>query len=156
MEIEEFKRFIQGIVEESTTLKNKHTDETNAVVNYACIFCQSEQEFKEYNNLAKEFGEIVKETSTGPLFKISPLDTISGKLQLLKIRSPDETRTEKGDADFTVSDYNSFKEKYLQKEGFSLIKREEFEMIELVDSKFDVRTYFSNPPLDEQLGIKNK
>jgi len=33
-----------------------------------------------------------------------------------------------------------------------IIEREEMEMIELMDPAFDVRAYFSHPPLDEQLG----
>ena len=38
--------------------------------------------------------------------------------------------------------------------GFLLIvKNDNFEMIELVDSNFNIRVYFSNPPLDKQLGI---
>jgi hypothetical protein len=41
----------------------------------------------------------------------------------------------------------------LSKEGFKLIEREDFEMIELMDSEFNVRAYFSNPPLDERLKV---
>lgn len=29
----------------------------------------------------------------------------------------------------------------------------DFYMIELIDSDFDVRVYFSNPPLDKQLNL---
>lgn len=154
MDIEEFKLLIQNIVKQSTALKDKHTSESEAPVNYACIFCQTEEEFAEFKKLTTEIGKIVKNASSGPLFQIEPLETISGKLKLLKIRNPDKTRPERGDADFTVSDYNSFKEEYLSEEGFFLIEREGFEMIELIDSDFNTRAYFSNPPLDEQLGIK--
>ena len=143
---------IQKIVEESNRLKNKHTTETKAPVNYVCIFCQTENEFEEFKKEAEKLGEIIKQTPTGPLFKIS-INTTSGRLRLLKIRAPDETRKERGDADFTVSNYKSFKEEYLKKERFSLVKRENFEMIELVDPDFNVRTYFSNPPLDQQLNL---
>ena len=38
--------------------------------------------------------------------------------------------------------------------NIKLIVRENFEMIELFDPEFNVRAYFSNPPLDEQFGIK--
>jgi len=72
----------------------------------------------------------------------------------LKIRIPDITRPERGDTDFTVSNFSGFEKKYLSKKGFKLIKKENFAMIELMDPKFDVRTYFSNPPLDVQLNIK--
>ncbi len=102
---------------------------------------------------AEKIGKVIKETSTGLLFQIEPLETISGVLKLLKIRIPDPTRPEEGDADFTVSNFSNFKNKYLSKNGFELIKREDFVMIELMDPEFNVRAYFSNPPLDKQLGI---
>ena len=39
------------------------------------------------------------------------------------------------------------------KEGFKLIERPSMEMIELMEDGADVRVYFSNPPLDKQLGL---
>ena len=153
MELEKFRLLVKKIVEESNNLKNQYTNERNAPVNYACIFCQNEVQYRDFVALANELGTVIKETSTGLLFNIKPLETISGKLKLLKIRKPDVTRPEKGDADFTVLDYKKFKKKFLKQKEFSLIVREFFEMIELVDPSFKVRTYFSNPPLDHQLGI---
>lgn len=101
----------------------------------------------------KKIGEVILDTKTGPLFKIALLDTVAGNLKLVKIRKPDETRPERGDADFTINNYPKFKKEFLNKEEFKLIEREKFEMIELMDSKFNVRGYFSNPPLSKQLKI---
>lgn len=154
MNKEDLKNKIKEIVKQACDLKNKHISNKNAQVNYACIFSQNKDEYDNLIKIAEEIGTVIKQTPTGPLFKIDPLDTVSGKLQLLKIRIPDKTRPETGDADFTVSDYQSFKKGYLSKKGFKLIKRENFEMIELMDSEFNVRAYFSNHPLDEQLEIK--
>jgi hypothetical protein len=154
MDVTTLKQLIEEIVKKANELKNKHTSEKNAPVNYACIFSQNEGQYNNLIMVANEIGSIIKETPTGPLFHIQPLKTVSGNLKLLKIRKPDPTRPELGDADFTVEDYPEFKNKYLSKEGFKLILRESFEMIELVDSKFNVRAYFSNPPLDKQLMIK--
>lgn len=154
MEKETFKELIQDIVEQACELKNKHTDEKDANVNYACIFSQSEKEYKELLELAQQIGQVIKDTPTGPIFRIDDLDTVAGKLRLLRIRIPDKTRPERGDSDFTVKGYPLFKEICLQKPNFKLIEREDFEMIELMDSSFNVRVYFSNPPLDQQLGIK--
>jgi hypothetical protein len=145
---------VKEIVKKANNLKNKHTSEKNAPVNYACIFTQKEEQYNNLIMIAKEIGNIIKETPTGPLFHIQPMKTVSGNLKLLKIRKPDPTRPEIGDADFTVENYNKFKNKCLSKVGFKLIPREGFEMIELVDPKFNVRAYFSNPPLDKQVGIK--
>ncbi len=152
MNPEEFKNLVKDIVVEAAKLKNKHTNEKDASVNYAAIFCQSDREYKDFFNLASELGEIYKDTKTGPLFLVD-LDTESGRLKLLKIRKPDVTLKERGDSDFTIKDYSIFKEKYLSKKGFSLIRKEDFEMIELTDSRFDVRVYFSYPPIDKQFGL---
>ncbi|MCD6230038.1 MAG: hypothetical protein J7K00_04530 [Candidatus Diapherotrites archaeon] len=154
METEDLKKQVQGIVKQSCELKNKYTAEQNAQVNYACIFSQSSEEFEILIKVANKIGKIIKDTPTGPLFEINPIKTVAGNLRLLKIRNPDKTRPERGDADFTVFNYFDFKNKYLPKDGFKLIERKDFEMIELVNFDFNVRAYFSNPPLDEQLGIK--
>ncbi len=153
MDEEGLRRKVGYIVELATKLKNKHIGNDGSPVNYACIFSQSNEEYNKLVKSARMIGNVIKETPTGPLFQISPLETVAGVLKLLKIRIPDDTRHEMGDADFTVRNFVEFKKKYLPKKGFKLIKRENFEMIELTDSGFDVRAYFSNPPLDERLEI---
>ena len=55
---------------------------------------------------------------------------------------------------FRISNFPEFEKEYLSKPGFKLIQKENFYMIELIDLGFDVRAYFSNPPLDVQLHIK--
>ena len=154
MDTKDLKIKIQNIVKRATALKNKYINNKNMPVNYACIFCQNKEEYDKLVEVTRKIGKVIKETPTGLLFQIKPLKTVSGILKLLKIRLPDPIRPERGDTDFTVSNFPEFKKKYLLKSGFKLIKREDFEMIELVDSEFDVRAYFSNPPLDKQLCIK--
>jgi len=155
MKLEELKALVQDIVSKAAELKNIYTDEKQALVNYACIFCHSEEEYNELVSLVGTMGEVIKDTHNGPLFHIEDLGTVSGKLKLLKIRMPDSTRPERGDADFTVSNYKLFKEKSLSQPQFKLIDRGYMEMIELMDPRFDVRVYFSNPPLDLQLKLVN-
>jgi hypothetical protein len=144
---------IKQIAEQCTVLKNKHTKEKNAPISYVCIFSQSEDEYNELLLAAGEMGGVVDETPTGPLFKINPIETVSGRLKLLKIRIPDKTRPERGDSDFKVSNYPDFKRAYLNKNGFKLVVRPNFEMIELMDPEFNVRVYFPDKPLDEERGI---
>jgi len=144
---------VKYIVEQANILKDKHADKKNAKVNYACIFSQSTDEYENLLTITKQIGNIIKETPTGPLFHIKPIETAAGNLQLLKIRLPDSTRPELGDADFTVENFSDFENTNLQKTGFKIIKKENFYMIELMDPNFNVRAYFSNPPLDVQLGI---
>lgn len=153
MNAEDLKKLVQKIVERACVLKDQYTSETEAKVNYACIFCHSENEYAEFVKLAKSFGKILEETYSGPLFQIEPLQTVSGKLQILKIRLPDDKHIDLGDADFTIVEYSTFKEKYLKKPGFKLIERSNIELIELMDPLFDIRAYFSNPPLDQQHNI---
>ena len=153
MDIDDLKNKVKNIVEKAALHKDKHTDNKNILINYACIFSQHKEEYDRLIKATQKIGKVIKETPTGLLFHIEPLKTISGVLKLLKIRIPDSTRPELGDADFTVPNFLEFKKKYLSKEGFKLIKRDDFVMIELIDSKFDVRVYFSNPPLDLQLNV---
>lgn len=147
------EELVKKIVKDAQKFKDEFTDQINIPVNYACIFCQSNEEEENFLKLASGMGAIIQETKAGPVFKIAPIDTIAGKLQLLKIRKPDPARPERGDADFTALDYPAFKEKYLNQPGFSLIKKDNFEMIELYKEGRNVRVYFSFPPLDEQFGL---
>ncbi|MBI4175809.1 MAG: hypothetical protein HY518_01270 [Candidatus Aenigmarchaeota archaeon] len=154
MDARELKTLIQCIVEMACELKNKYTTEKKASVNYACLFSKNNREYSDLLQAAKRLGEIIKETPTGPVFLITSLDTVSGKLRLLKIRLPDKARPERGDADFTASNYHEFKKKHLSRKGFKLIQRENFEMIELMENGCNVRVYFSHPTLEKQLGLR--
>ena len=145
--------FIKQIVEKSKELKDKYTDETDAKVNYACIFSQSDSEYEQLCGLMSELGKVVEDHGSGPLFHIPAIKTVAGDLELVRIRKPDDQHKDWGDADFTVKNYDSFKEKFLDKAGFSLIERKDFEMIELMENEFPVRAYFSNPPIGEVLGV---
>ena len=155
MNINELYEFIKSIVKKSNDLKNKYTNETNAKVNYACIFCKNDEDFNNYIEiLKKDDNDIIEDTYSGPLFKLSGLETVAGTLKLLKIRRYDDKHLDLGDADFTVGNYEEFKSKYINNSNFKLISGEEYEMIELMEEGNKVRAYFSNPPLDEELGIK--
>ena len=155
MEINEVYDLVKNIVKKSNELKNKYTDEINAKVNYACIFCKDDNDFNDYISLLKnDNNDIIEDTYSGPLFRLKDLKTVAGILKLLKVRRYDDKHLDLEDADFTVSNYEVFKNKYINKSNFKLISGEGYEMIELVEEKNEVRAYFSNPPLDEELGIK--
>lgn len=147
MTTDELKKLAQEIVAESRLLSAAHTSEPKAPVNYACVFTQSTVEYEEMVRVAHLLGPIAQDTPTGPVFHIAPLSTVAGELQLLKIRRADPKRPERGDADFTVADYESFKKEHLGRPGFGLIKRTEMEMIELIDPAYNVIAYYSYPTL---------
>jgi hypothetical protein len=144
---------VKKIVKRATELKNKHTSEKAAKVNYAAISSHSEREFDYFMYAASRMGNLVVDGDTGPIFHIRPMATAAGQLKVLKIRVPDRSRHEMGDADFTVKNYPAFKKKISSRRGFRLMKRVEFELIELSDPSFDVRAYFSNKPIDKELGV---
>ena len=155
MNINDVYDLVNDIVKKSNDLKNKYTDEISAKVNYACIFCKNDEEFNNYTEMLKnDNNDIIEDTYSGPLFRLKDIETVAGLLKLLKIRRYDDKHLELGDADFTVSDYEEFKNKYIDKSNFKLISGEGYEMIELMEEKNEVRAYFSNPPLDEELGIR--
>ena len=153
MNKQELLFLVQDIVSQAMKLKNIHTDEINAPVNYACIFSQNQKEYLDLLSISDEVFKLIEKMPNGSLYEIASLNTCAGVLRVLKIRQTDITRPERGDADFTVQNYDSFKNMYLNKSGFSIIDRPGQEMIELVDSKFNVRAYFSKDPLDKALGL---
>jgi len=145
------KAIAKNITFQAKALKDRHTTEINAPVSYVCIFAQLEDEYNELTEAVEKIGKVIKKTESGLLYRIPNLETASGILKILKIRIPDPTKPERGDADFNVADYPSFKEEYLSRPGFKLITRPDMEMIELMEPNCVVRTYFSNPPVDKQL-----
>lgn len=152
-EVNNFIKQAKEIVEQAQRLKDLHTPEKDAPVNYACFFAQSEEEYQDLLEAAKGLGKIGEETKMGPVFVVEPIETSAGKLRVVKIRKPDPTRPERGDADFTVSNYQEFKKEFLGKSGFTLFDKPGKEMIELMDPAFNVRVYFSKDPLDKKLGL---
>ena len=95
---------ISYIVSRSAELKNKFTDVSSAPVEFACIFCQSEKEYKEFTNSIEKFGKIVERTQNGFTYLLDkPVETNAGSLRLVKIRKPDARFTQRGDADFNTN-----------------------------------------------------
>ena len=143
---------INYIVSRSAELKNKFTDASSAPVEFACIFCQNEKEYKEFTNSIEKFGKIVERTQSGFTYLLDkPITTVAGPLRLVKIRKPNPNRPERGDADFNTN-YASFKTKYQNDSRFELVKRETFEYLRLSDPSFDVMACFSNIPKSKDLG----
>lgn len=153
-EMDNFLTTIHYIIDRSVELKNRFTDQSKTSVEFACIFCQNEGEYKKFTNLIENLGKAVEETQSGfTYFLDEPIKTIAGPLRLVKIRKPDLKRSERGDVDFNT-DYHNFKKHFLMDPGFELIKRGTFEMLRLSNPNFDVMACFSNIPKSKDLGIK--
>lgn len=141
------------IVTRNTELKNRHTDASSAPVEFVCIFCQNEEEYKQFTNSIETLGKVVERTQSGFTYLLDkPIITVAGPLRLVKIRKPDPYRTERGDADFNT-DYKNFKKRYQSNPGFELVKRKSFEMLRLSRPNFDVMACFSSIPKSKELRI---
>lgn len=141
------------IVHKSTGLKNKFTDSFSAPVEFACIFCQNDEEYVQFTSSIEALGKIVETTQSGFTYLLDkPIETNAGPLRLVKIRKSDSMRPERGDVDFNTN-YEEFKKKYQNNPKFEFIIRDTFEMLRLTDSDFDVMTCFSNIPKSKILGI---
>lgn len=141
------------IVREAAAMRDRVVLNASSSVSYCCIFAHEDDEFHELVNSLAGVGVLASQTATGPVFVIPPIETVAGPLRVLKVRKPDVTRPERGDADFAARDYSLLKRTNLGRHGISLITRPEFEMIEAVAPEFNVRVYFSNPPVEKHAGI---
>lgn len=144
---------IYYIVNKSTELKATIPEAFSAPIEFTCVFTHTERDYKKSLKQISELGKVVENTPTGLTYLLNkPLETISGPLFLVKIRKPDPTRKEVGDADFNTN-YKELK-KYQNNPKFELIKRETFEMLRFSDANFDVMACFSNIPKSKSLGIE--
>lgn len=150
----DLENIARELVRKATILKDKYTDQRNARVSYVAVFCQNNEEFEEFTKIVRTFSSVISETPTGVHYRIPSLDTVSGSFEILKIRIPDKTRPERGDADYNVENFEEFKKKHLPLKGFKLIERPGHEMVELTEAGAGVRVYFSNPHVDKLLGLK--
>jgi hypothetical protein len=145
---------VKYIVTQSADLKNHFTEETSAPVEFACVFCQNNKEYKSFTKTIEKLGKVVEDTKSGYTYLLKrPIETKSGPLKLVKIRKYDPQRLERGDADFNT-DYKELKKKYIINPRFELVKRDTFEMLRLSDPNFDVMACFSNIPKSKVLKIK--
>jgi len=149
---QELEKIVNYVVDQAILAIKDNTDEKDLPVDYMGIFCQSEAEFTEMDNLLKTLGTPGDKTSTssGNTYMLNePINTSAGPLKVLKARKPDPTRPQRGAPDFRVNDYPSFKEKNLSRgSNFSLITREIYEMMEL--KGIDVLVYFPSKHFDQR------
>ena len=145
---------IKNIANEAVRLKDKYVSEAGLTIDWICIFSQNDDDYSDLLNQADEIGKRIEIAANGVVFKLTKrISTGAGNPKVLKVRKPDPLRPEMGDVDFTT-DYNKFKRKHLSRNYFNLIKREKFEMIELMVGGYNARVYFSSIPPSKLRGIK--
>ncbi|MEX0616739.1 MAG: hypothetical protein WD231_02935 [Candidatus Woykebacteria bacterium] len=147
---------VNYIVDKGVLMKNKYTNASDSPIEFACVFCQDEEEYKKLTKEVASLGKVVQDTHTGFTYLLNqPFNTKAGPLSLVKIRKPDPLRKERGDTDFNT-DYPEFKKKYANKPDFELLKREDFEMLRLSAPNHDVMVCFSSIPLSKVLSIEKR
>lgn len=151
--VDELINTINYIVRRSAELKNTYTGAVAAPVEFACIFCHNEEEYRAFTREIEALGRVVETTPSGYTYLLSkPIATVAGPLRLVKIRRPDPKMTKRGDADFNT-DYKDFKKRYGRDPKFERVMRPTFEMLRLSDPDFEVMACFSSIPKRKELGI---
>ncbi len=106
------------------------------------IFAHSQPEFESLCETLAKIGKPYN-YNNGPRVELyEPIKVGKNFITHLRIRKPDPERPQVGCNDFET-DYKTFKSEYLSKfpDNLDLIKRPEYEMIELHDKEFDVLAY---------------
>ena len=111
-------------------------------INSLTIFTHSQPEFEALSKILVELGKPC-DYNNGPRVELyKPIEVGENRITELRIRKPDTTRPQLGCNDFETN-YEYFKEEYLLQypDNLFLIKRSDYEMIELRDKNFDVLAY---------------
>lgn len=106
------------------------------------VFSHSQEEYDLLISIIDEMGKPY-DFNNGPRIELEkPIKVGDNEITYLRIRKPDIDRPQVGCNDFET-DYETFKNEYLSNNqtNLSLIKRPEYEMIELRDNDFDVLAY---------------
>lgn len=106
------------------------------------VFSHSQQEYEFLINILEEIGETYN-FNNGPRVKLyESIKVGENFITHLRIRKPDVERPQVGCNDFDT-DYQLFKNQYLLRfpDNLCLIKRQDYEMIELRDNDYDVLAY---------------
>lgn len=111
-------------------------------INSLTIFTHSQPEYNEMVEIISKIGKPYN-FNNGPRVELNkPIEVGKNFITHLRIRKPDSERPQIGCNDFET-DYVTFKNAYLLRhtDNLKLIKRKEYEMIEIHDNKFNVLAY---------------
>lgn len=106
------------------------------------VFSHTDSEYKALCIILSKMGRQYN-FNNGPRIELNnPIKVGDNLIKYLRIRKPDPERPQIGCNDFET-DYQLFKNQYLLKfpDNLRLIKRQDYEMIELRDERYDVLAY---------------
>lgn len=152
MKERDFISILEHIVSKGIEAIKSNTECDYLPLDYVAVFSKDEKEFDDLKNFVSRTGTLNDNGKTGETYVLKkPIDVFGHPLKVIKVRKPDLTRPYRGGPDFRVPDYASFKEKYIKGRNFSLMIRDNFEMMELKGE--DVLVYFPDRPVTQQLGL---
>jgi len=147
------KKIILEIIDEANLIIKKRINE-NLLIDLVDIFPKDKNEKEKLTKEIQKISKKISSTNTGNIYYLdNSILTKFGPLSLIKIRIVDKNKTQRGAPDFKVKNYSNFKKKYLNKKGFKLIIRKDYEMLEFQGKNLLI--YFPNETLSESLEIKN-
>lgn len=138
---EELIEIVKYVAKETSKLAEKIIGKAFPIKSLT-LFAHSRPEYELLTRMLADIGK-PHSYSNGPRVELyEPIIAGSNPITHLRIRKPDPERPQVGCNDFEI-DYEVFKRKYLLKypDNLRLIKRPEYEMIELRDPGFNVLAY---------------
>jgi len=140
----ELLNLLTQILTEVVEMVKSHVDKKDLTgrVDYVSIYAHSKSKYDTISTKLLTLGTVGIVNNTGNYYElIEPLLINNQTIRFCRVRKPDSDHLQRGYADFEVVNYDSFKAKYLPKQYFSLLTKDE-EMIELHDPQYNVRAYF--------------
>lgn len=138
---EELVEAVKYVAKETSRLAEKIVGKAFPITSLT-IFAHSQPEFELLIKILEGLGKPYN-YNNGPRVELfEPIIVDNNQITHLRVRQPDSNRPQVGCNDF-ATDYEAFKKEYLTKypDNLLLIKRPEYEMIELSDPKFQVLAY---------------
>ena len=138
---EELIETVKYIVGETSRMSQKIVGKTFPIKSLT-VFAHSQSEFELLSEILTSIGKSYN-YNNGPRVELhEPIEIEGNRITHLRVRKPDLERPHVGCNDFET-DYETFKSEYLLKypDRLSIIKRPEYEMIELRDKEFNVLAY---------------
>lgn len=148
--MEDLNSTVEYIVQKGLEALQKNTEYDTLEIDFIDIFCQNQKEYTTFTDQIAALGTVVKEGPTGNFYSLEkPIQTPAGDVHLVKVRTVDSTRPQRGAPDFKVPDYLHFNARYRQADNFALVSRSNYEMLELKGE--DVLVYFLSTPISDQV-----
>jgi len=115
-------------------------------ITYLTIFSHYSDEYGGLVKIIEKLGDVT-DANNGVKAKLyTPIKSDDQEISEIRVRKPDPYRMQVGCCDFSVVDYQDFKNDHLENnKNLRLIERADYEMIEFFDPDFDVLAYTVSP-----------